>query len=267
MRWTINGSGDAQSRVEYGLGGSFNRQTGLVNGTGAQTQVLTGLASCSAYTARIRATGGGFNINSDAISFTTLGMAPAATNPVASQVMQDHFTVAWSLTGADDVTSFLEFGTTTSYGQSTSVQSGTGSHTAMLAGLTQNTDYHFRVQVRSACGNTQSGDATQHTAMVVPIDIFGSLGAASYGPGGAATGGPVTVNLGGRTSLPLVFVIHNKDSMQHTWNLASTPPYNSGSISAGATVTMTPSIVLPAGTYTISCSFHTGMSGTVQVTA
>ena len=267
VRWEINGSGDARSRVEYGIGSAFNQQTSLANGTGAQTKLLTGLASCTAYQVRIKATGGGFEVISPSASFTTLGMPPSTTAPTVGTTMHSSLAVAWTVTGADDVTSFVEYGTTTAYGTASATQTGTGGKTATLPNLSQNTEYHVRVRVSSACGNTQSADVVFRTALLVPIDIFGNSGAASFGPGGAATPGPITISGVPAAGRDMVFVIKNKDSMTHTFSIDG-KAYTSDPISAGATYTMPTSIKLTPGGYTIRCTLHTNpaMTGTLQVT-
>jgi plastocyanin len=65
-------------------------------------------------------------------------------------------------------------------------------------------------------------------------------------------------------SMPVQFSITNAGACTHTWNIVSTG-YSTGSISVGSTATG-PSTTLAAGTYTLGCSFHAGMTGTLSVT-
>jgi hypothetical protein len=266
MRWHINGSSDARSRVEYGAGSAFDRQGPLVNGTGAKSTVLGGLPSCTSFQARIKATGGGFEVVSAPVAFQTGGIPPATSAIAVATTMHDSLTVAWSITGADDVTSYVEFGTTTAYGSSTAARSGPGGHTATLSALSPNTEYHLRVRASSACGTAQGNDQVFRTARLVQVDIFGNSGPASFGPGGAAAAGPVTVSGVPATGRDMVFSIRNKDAQTHTWSIDG-KSYTSDAISAGATFTMPASITLTPGTYTMRCTLHTSMTGTLQVSA
>ena len=73
--------------------------------------------------------------------------------------------ITWSTD--EPSSSQVEYGTTTSYGQSTAAAPAlVTSHTQSLSGLTPGTDYHFRVKSADAAGNlATSGDSSFTTAL------------------------------------------------------------------------------------------------------
>src|SRR5262249_9389248 len=73
-------------------------------------------------------------------------------------------TITWTTNEASD--SQLDFGTTSSYGSSTSLNTAlVTSHSAVLSGLAASTTYHYRVKSRDAAGNlAMSSDSTFATA-------------------------------------------------------------------------------------------------------
>src|SRR5207247_4304711 len=72
--------------------------------------------------------------------------------------------IAWTTNEASD--SQVEYGTTTAYGSSTTLNTSlVTSHSVNLSGLAANTTYHYRVKSRDAAGNLAvSGDQTFTTA-------------------------------------------------------------------------------------------------------
>jgi len=93
---------------------------------------------------------------------------PTVATSAATDVSFTSSTLNGNLTGvgtATQVDVWFEWGTTTSYGQTTSFETKTttGTFTAGLTGLTENTDYHFRAVARSADGTSYGNDATFHT--------------------------------------------------------------------------------------------------------
>jgi hypothetical protein len=173
----------------------------------------------------------------------------------ASDVTTSGFVVHWNAGGPSDVHSAVEYGTTTGYGATTTDAIGLGAKQALLAGLAPGTLYHFRVTAHSGSGNTTSPDATQFTATPIDIVIIGTTAPYFSDPTPAIPAGQ-----------PVVFTLHNADTMTHTWSLAggvSIP--DTGPIAAGTNLTLAQSVVLPTGSYTESCSLHTVMTRTLTV--
>jgi RHS repeat-associated protein len=114
-----------------------------------------------------------------ALSWANIG---SGTNPVitgvsSSAVANNSATIAWATNGPAD--SLVEYGTTTAYGQSTTLSPAlVTAHSQVLSGLTAGTQYYFRVRSRDAAGNLAiSGDFTFTTAQSgsVPLDGLANL--------------------------------------------------------------------------------------------
>ncbi len=97
-------------------------------------------------------------------------LPPADTTPPvisgvgSAGITSSAATVSWTTNEASD--SQVDYGTTSSYGSSTTVNSSPiTSHSQALSGLSPNTTYHYRVKSRDAAGNlATSGDYTFVTA-------------------------------------------------------------------------------------------------------
>lgn len=87
-------------------------------------------------------------------------VGPIIANVQASNLSSAAATVSWTTDEAAD--SQIEYGPTTAYGTSTTLDTTmVTSHFGTLSGLTANTPYHYRVKSRDAAGNlTVSGDYT-----------------------------------------------------------------------------------------------------------
>lgn len=89
--------------------------------------------------------------------------APAISSVASSNVSHKSATVTWSTDQSAD--SQVEYGTTTSYGSSTSLSSTmVTSHSSNLTGLSPDTIYHYKVKSKNSVGNSaSSSDATFKT--------------------------------------------------------------------------------------------------------
>ncbi|MEW6324489.1 MAG: fibronectin type III domain-containing protein, partial [Nitrospirota bacterium] len=103
-------------------------------------------------------------------TFTTLPAADV-TAPVLSGITASNFTssgavITWTTNEASNTQ--VEYGTTTGYGSSTTINATmVTSHSQTLSGLQANTLYHYRVKSRDAAGNlATSGDLTFTTSAV-----------------------------------------------------------------------------------------------------
>lgn len=92
--------------------------------------------------------------------------APTITGAAATNITGTAATVSW--TTNEDSDTQVEYGTTTAYGSSTTLDANlVAAHSQTLAGLTPETLYHYRVKSRDAAGNlATSGDFTFTTAAV-----------------------------------------------------------------------------------------------------
>lgn len=186
ITWTTNQFADSQ--VEYGTTSAYGKITAL-NTTllSSHVEVISGLVSDTVYSYRVKSkTSGGTLAVSSNFTFRTLAAKPSPTptptptptppsgdttpptisNVSAVSVTTTGATVTWGTNEASD--SQVEYGTTTSYGQATTLNtSRVTSHSTALANLKSGTTYNYRVKSRDAAGNLAvSGNFTFKTTTV-----------------------------------------------------------------------------------------------------
>ena len=129
---------------------------------------VTGLSASTTYYYRVRAyNGSGTSGNSNVRNVTTLsptGLPVVITNP-ATNVASSSATLNGSLNPHGLTTTVrFQYGTTTSYGHITAMQSQTGNTyrniAANISGLTTHTTYHFRIVASNSAGTRYGGDRT-----------------------------------------------------------------------------------------------------------
>ncbi|HTN42830.1 MAG TPA: fibronectin type III domain-containing protein, partial [Nitrospiria bacterium] len=168
ISWTTNEASDTQ--VQYGITTAYGSSTTL-NSTKvtSHSQALTGLLDTTLYHYRVlsRDAAGNLATSSDS-TFTTL-TPPDTTPPVISGIASSNITtsgatIAWTTDELSDTQ--VQYGTTTAYGSSTTLNSTkVTSHSQALTGLQASTLYHYRVLSRDAAGNlATSGDGTFTTS-------------------------------------------------------------------------------------------------------
>jgi hypothetical protein len=156
---------------DYGTTPSYGLTTAPQNRSGNTFQAVganvTGLTANTLYHFRVVASNGaGTTMGSDA-TFTTL----TATGPpvVITNGATNVTTSSGTLNGSLDphgltTTVFFQYGTTTSYGSATPMQTQTGNTyrniTANINGLTPHTTYHFRMTATNAGGTRMGSDRT-----------------------------------------------------------------------------------------------------------
>ena len=119
--------------------------------------------------------------------------APSITGVVATGMSASGATVNWTTNESSD--SQVEYGTTTSYGSSSALNTTkvTG-HSVALSGLSSGTTYHYRVHSRDAAGNlAMSGNFTFTTTAAPPpsdtaAPIISGMGASGITTSGATIG-------------------------------------------------------------------------------
>jgi hypothetical protein len=139
------------------VAGYNNKDVGNVTST-----VASGLVTGSTYYARVRAYDAAGNVspNSATVQGSTDVSAPVISAVQASSISVNKATITWTTNEPAD--SRIDYGLTSSYGQSTSLDSTmVTSHSQRLSGLAHNQLYHYRVKSKDAAGNlTTSGDFT-----------------------------------------------------------------------------------------------------------
>ena len=176
---TLNGSVDPHGlttnvHFQYGTTISYGLTTAIQSKTGNTYQHvaanISGLAASTTYHFRIVATNGaGTRYGADR-TFTTL----SATGPpvVITGLPRNVTSSSATLNGLVDphgltTNVHFQYGTTTSYGLTTAIQSKTGNTyqdvAANISGLTASTMYHFRIVGTNTSGTTYGSDRTFST--------------------------------------------------------------------------------------------------------
>ncbi len=128
------------------------------------------------------------------VSVTVDNTAPVISALTSSNVTATTATITWTTNEA--ATSQVDYGTTTSYGQSTPLNATLVTpHSVALSGLSASTLYHYRARSKDAVGTERvSADATLTTA--VPSDATPPTGSIVINGQAAATNNPaVTLTL------------------------------------------------------------------------
>ena len=130
---------------------------------------LTGLTPKTLYHYRIKAENSLGIIYSNDKTFTTLGDLPAVTSKDVSNLQVNTVTLNGTVNpNYLSTTASFEWGTTTSYGNTTIDQNSGSGNTAAnvstdLTGLNPGTTYHYRIRARNSLGDTYSSDNTFKT--------------------------------------------------------------------------------------------------------
>lgn len=166
VNWTTDQA--ASSQVDYGTTTSYGSSTTLdpTNVT-SHSVALSGLTPGTVYHFRVRSS----NSNGDSVStdfyFATAG-PPAISNVNSSSVLTTSATITW--TTSQVANSQVQYGPTTSYGSSTTLDSSmVTSHSVALSGLTAGMQYHYRVISTNGNGTSTSSDYTFTTPGPVVI--------------------------------------------------------------------------------------------------
>ncbi|MBI3999924.1 MAG: fibronectin type III domain-containing protein, partial [Candidatus Omnitrophica bacterium] len=166
ITWTTNEASDTQ--VEYRVQGTTTWTPNTINPSLVtnHSMTLTGLNASTTYEYRVKSKDGAGNLATQStISTLTTLTPPDMTPPVISTVNTNNLTssgatITWTTNELSDTQ--IEYGLTTSYGSSTTLNTALiTSHSQALSSLQSSTLYHYRVKSRDAAGNLQvSGDFT-----------------------------------------------------------------------------------------------------------
>jgi hypothetical protein len=176
---TLNGSVNPRGATttvyfQWGTTTSYGHTTATQTKTGNTSLPITanisGLSASHLYHFRIVATNGGGTTFGPDRTFTTLsatGPPVVTTNPATNVT-----TSSARLNGSLDphgltTTVYFKWGTTTSYGHTTPVQTQTGNTyrniTATISGLTSHHTYHFRIVATNSAGTRMGSNLTFQT--------------------------------------------------------------------------------------------------------
>jgi len=152
---------------------SWNTTT-VSNGSHTLTAVARDTAGNRATSAQVMV-----NVNNAAPPDTT---PPTITNISASNISSTGATITWTTNEPAD--SQVEYGTTTSYGQTSPIDGTLATtHSINLSGASAATTYHLRVKSRDAAGNlATSGDSVFTTTAIQPAGISANINFQPAGP-------------------------------------------------------------------------------------
>ncbi|MFH0889109.1 MAG: hypothetical protein V1871_07885 [Planctomycetota bacterium] len=184
LNGTVNPNGaDTNVYFEYGLTLSYGSNTGyqfIGSGTSAinVSVNLTGLAANTAYNFRIKATRNGITYNGANQTFITAGTPPTCVTNPATNITYNSARLYGSVIPNGIATSaYFQYGLTTSYTvTTTSLAVGSGTNIVLIntdiGGLTENTQYNFRIVATSFAGITYGTNRTfTTTAPPVPTCV------------------------------------------------------------------------------------------------
>jgi hypothetical protein len=207
LNGSVNPNGSAAScHFDYGVDASYGSSTAEDGSPGAGSDAVSVSNDLSAliastYHYRLACTNAGGTVYGADAVFNILA-APVATTGDVTDVTNTSATLGGSVdpNGSETVCHF-DYGTNDSYGTSTvDVSAGAGSSnvpaSAGIDGLTDSTDYHFRLACTNSVGTTYGDDAAFATA-AIPVQVAPEVtsGAATNVTGSSATlGGGVNPN-------------------------------------------------------------------------
>src|SRR5438105_7015983 len=157
----------------------------------SHTTPLSGMSDSTLYHYHVKSRDAAGNLTTSGdFTFTTSSSdttPPVITAVAAGGISATGATITWTTDEASD--SQVEYGTTTSYGSSSPLNTSmVTSHSVALSGLTASTLYHYRVKSRDAAGNlATSGDFTFSTSGDTTPPVITAVAAS-----GGATGATIT---------------------------------------------------------------------------
>src|SRR5206468_997507 len=137
----------------------------------SHSQALSGLASATLYHYRVKSQDAAANLATSAdFTFNTLDAVASVISAVsASGITASGATLTWTTNETAD--SQVEYGPTTSYGSSTTLNpSLVTSHSQAFSGLASSTLYHYRVKSKDAAANLATSADFTFTTLAVAAD-------------------------------------------------------------------------------------------------
>jgi hypothetical protein len=174
ITWTTDDPSDSQ--VEYGTTTSYGSSTTLdATPVTSHSVPITGTPPLTLYHYRVKSRNtAGLLTTSGDNTFTTTA-ATDTTPPVISAIASSGLTatgatITWTTNEASD--SQVEYGLTTSYGTSTTLNTSmVTSHSVPLTGLTASTLYHYRVKSKDGASPPNLATSTDNTFTTVTPDV------------------------------------------------------------------------------------------------
>jgi glucose/arabinose dehydrogenase/phosphodiesterase/alkaline phosphatase D-like protein len=173
ITWTTDQASNSQ--VDYGTTTGYGLSVSNSASVTSHSVQLSGLNPSTSYHYRVDSTDAAGTTSSADFSFTTAAPPPppVISNVQSSGITSSGATITWTTDQASS--SQVDYGTTTSYGSSTSNASLVTSHSIQLSGLSPSTTYHYRVDSTDSGGTSSSGDLTFTTAPPPPPPVISNV--------------------------------------------------------------------------------------------
>ncbi len=178
ISWTTNEAADTQ--IEYGTSTAYGSSTSLnTSMVTSHSGTLTGLNELTLYHYRVLSRDAAGNLTTSGNNTFTTIAGPDTTAPSISGIASGNLTtsaakITWTTSEAAD--SRIEYGTTTSYGNFTPLNSSlVTAHSQNISGLSAGTTYHFRVLSKDAASNLATSGNNSFTTTASPGDTSGPV--------------------------------------------------------------------------------------------
>jgi len=193
----VNGNGDSSTSAYFEWGtttsyGTITIQTGVGGAAQSFTATLTNLAPSTTYHYRIDAANtGGTSDGSDATFTTSSAQAPPTVLTLAAGGITDTGATVNAFVDPNgaDTHAYFQYGTTTSYGNTTAL-ADVGSSTnqqlfqSIVSSVNLNTTYHYRIVAYNSAGTSYGADAA-FTTLPLPPSVTTEAATGIQGAGNA----------------------------------------------------------------------------------
>ena len=264
ITWTTSEA--STSQVEYGTTTSYGTESSLNSSLVTSHSVtLTGLTASTTYDYAVMSmNSGGTLVTSTNFTFTTASTSPPVITAVtATNITSNGATITWTTDQASN--SQVEYGTTTSYGTESSLNSSlVTSHSVTLTGLSASTTYDYAAMSANSGGTLATSANFTFTTTAAPV--ITAVTATSITSSGATItwttdqASNSQVEYGTTTSYGSLSSLNNSLVTSHSVTLTG--------LTAGTTYDYAAMSANPAGTISTSANFTftTGASGGGAIT-
>ncbi len=222
----LGGDNNCDVKFEYGTTTTYGLQTNWVtkSSTGEFNQIINNLNQETTYHYRAVAKNTAGTTYGEDKTFTTTGSTntePTVTTLSAGRISSNAAAVQGELTnlgGASSCNVWFEYGTTPSYGYTTTpiTKTTTGKFITSIIGLTSSTTYYYRAVASNSAGTSYGTQKTFTTAGGTNTEpTVTTLSAGTIGTNAATIRGELT-NMGGATSCNVWFEYGTTPSYGYT---------------------------------------------------
>ena len=191
ITWTTDQP--STSQVEYGATTTYGTSSALNSSPLTSHSVtLAGLTPGTTYDYAAISSNAGGSATSANFTFATPVSLPVISAVISTSITATSATITW--TTDQPSTSQVEYGTTTTYGASSTLNSSpVTSHSATLTYLTPGTTYNYAAISADPAGTTTSANFTLSTPQIVLASTISRVGGAANNTGSSTTPGSLSI--------------------------------------------------------------------------